>query len=152
MVQLVALYKALRKMSHTNFVWDSLTLSMYSYFNNVVVSIFTYINILMLFQYLQGKQQHEEGPIRAVIELCDGNPSEETQALLRSPDWPVEHLELTRLYGTNFDRVYINQIMLEEMDGNSHMYKAVDEGNSKLMRCTALAKNIALKAGAQSSY
>ncbi|KAL5010533.1 hypothetical protein ScPMuIL_012838 [Solemya velum] len=96
----------------------------------------------------QVKRQHEEGLIRAVSEPCDGNPSEETLALLRSLDRPVEHPELTRLYGTNFDAAYINQIMLEEMDGETHIYKAVDEGNSKLMRCTAVAKNIALKAGA----
>jgi hypothetical protein len=102
----------------------------------------------MLLQYLQVKRQHEEGLIRAVNELCDGNPSDETLAVLRSLDRPVEDPELTRLYGTNFDAAYINQIMLEEMDGESHTYKAVDQGNSKLLRCTAVAKTIALKAGA----
>jgi hypothetical protein len=36
--------------------------------------------------------------------------------------------DVTRLFGTNFDTAYVNQEMLEELEGDIFVFKAKDEG------------------------
>lgn len=72
--------------------------------------------------------------IRAVAELCDGSPSEETtklmlglsNPLLEDPDTPAIHL-----YGTNFEVDYLNHEKLLDDDGETQIkvYRAQDKGN-----------------------
>jgi hypothetical protein len=56
--------------------------------------------------------------IQAINELCDGSPTPETEAFLKSLDRPVlngQNQNTTFLLGTNFDVEYINQEKLDEM-------------------------------------
>lgn len=73
--------------------------------------------------------------IRAVNELCDGSPSEETIQFLRSLDRPlnVPDEEVTKLFGTNFDTCVINQDILEELAGEMVCFKAKDEGTKVVL-------------------
>lgn len=68
--------------------------------------------------------------IRAVKELCDGSPSEETMQFLSSLDRPlkVPDEEITKVFGTYFDTCVINQDILEELPGEMFCFKAKDEG------------------------
>ena len=74
-------------------------------------------------------RQNEADLITAVHELCDGTPSEETIVLLKSLDRPLlENINVTCLYGANFDVNYINHEKLEDMAGEELVFKAKDEG------------------------
>ncbi|KAK3091790.1 hypothetical protein FSP39_022639 [Pinctada imbricata] len=89
--------------------------------------------------------------IKAVHELCDGRPSEETIQFLRSLDRPLNASpeDITRLYGTNFDACVVNQDMLEQMNGEMFSFKAKDKGDiRKLLGCVA-PKTLLLKEGAK---
>ena len=73
--------------------------------------------------------------IRAVNELSDGSPSEETIQFLRSLDRPlnVPDEEVTKQFGTNFDTCVINQDILEELAGEMVCFKAKDEGTKVVL-------------------
>ncbi|XP_062600182.1 uncharacterized protein LOC134261804 [Saccostrea cucullata] len=94
-------------------------------------------------------RQSEPDLIRAVNELCDGSPSAETVALMRSLDRPLPcNSSPTFLFGTRFDVAFINQEMLEDMPGNAVCFKSQDEGDIRhLFRCDA-PKVLILKEGA----
>ena len=66
----------------------------------------------------------------AVKELCEGSPSAETIRLLKTLSEPMDVRadQITRLYGTNFDVRYVNEQMLDTFEGNTHVFKATDEG------------------------
>ena len=68
--------------------------------------------------------------IKAVNELCEGTPSTETEEFLKSLNRPLPNFtdDVTRLFGTNFDTAYVNQEMLEELEGDIFVFKAKDEG------------------------
>ena len=68
--------------------------------------------------------------MKAIKELCDGEPSEDTNALLRSLDRPIQNqdAEPTLLFGMNFDVNVMNQEKVELMTGQPKIYKAVDSG------------------------
>lgn len=67
--------------------------------------------------------------ILAVNELCDGSPSAETVALMKSLDRPLPYnTSPTFLFGTRFDVAFINQEMIEDMPGNAVCFKSEDEG------------------------
>ena len=68
--------------------------------------------------------------MKAIKELCDGEPSEDTNALLRSLDRPIQNQEAepTLLFGMNFDVNVMNQEKVELMPGQPKIYKAVDSG------------------------
>ena len=68
--------------------------------------------------------------IRAVNQLCDGMPSEETGQLMISLERPLDipAQQITRLFGTHFDARYVNQVMLEEIDEEMLVFRAEDEG------------------------
>ena len=68
--------------------------------------------------------------MKAIKELCDGEPSEDTNALLRSLDRPIQNqdAEPTLLFGMNFDVNVMNQEKVELMPGQPKIYKAVDSG------------------------
>lgn len=36
--------------------------------------------------------------------------------------------KITRLYGTNFDVRLINEQMIDDLEGNAHVFKSTDEG------------------------
>ena len=76
------------------------------------------------------RRQDEPALVKAVRELCDGEPSPETSQLLKSLDRPVKDttVEPTMLFGVNFDVDYMNHQKLDEMPGPAKMYKAVDTG------------------------
>jgi len=78
---------------------------------------------------MQVFRQREEDLIKAVHELCDGDPSNETLALMCSLDRPLpEDNDVTRLYGTNFDVNYVNHDMLDDMEGEYFTFRATDKG------------------------
>ena len=82
--------------------------------------------ISVIFQVIR---QNEADLITAVHELCDGAPSEDTIALLKTLDRPLpENTNITSLYGTNFDVNYINHEKLEDLAGEEFVFKAKDEG------------------------
>ena len=84
---------------------------------------------MYFFFIFQVVRQNEADLITAVHELCDGTPSEETILLLKSLDRPLpENINVTCLYGTNFDVNYINHEKLEDMAGEELVFKAKDEG------------------------
>ncbi|KAK3082509.1 hypothetical protein FSP39_008125, partial [Pinctada imbricata] len=100
---------------------------------------------------LEVLRQSESPLIKAVHELCDGRPSEETIQFLRSLDRPLNASpeDITRLYGTNFDACVVNQDMLEQMNGEMFSFKAKDKGDiRKLLGCVA-PKTLLLKEGAK---
>ncbi|XP_062613763.1 uncharacterized protein LOC134275497, partial [Saccostrea cucullata] len=74
------------------------------------------------------KRQNEPELVRAVTELCNGTPSEDTVQLLRSLDRTLpKNVEITRLYGTNFEINYINHECIEDENGLIFTYKAKNE-------------------------
>ncbi|CAC5359816.1 PIF1 [Mytilus coruscus] len=82
-----------------------------------------------MFGGIQVIRQNEADLIKAVHELCDGSPSEETVALLKSLDLPLPaNTKITSLYGTNFDVNFINHEKLEDLAGEEFVFKAKDEG------------------------
>jgi hypothetical protein len=74
-------------------------------------------------------RQTEPDLAKAVQELCDGSPTEATIQLLRSLTVMVPNENTIRLYGTNFDSRYMNEDLLDKMEGESQVFKAKDEGN-----------------------
>ena len=78
----------------------------------------------------QVRRQDEPGLVKAIKELCDGEPSEDTNALLRSLDRPIQNQEAepTLLFGMNFDVNVMNQEKVDLMPGQPKIYKAVDSG------------------------
>ncbi|CAC5424370.1 PIF1 [Mytilus coruscus] len=93
-------------------------------------------------------RQNEADLIKAVHELCDGSPSEETVALLKSLDRPLpDNTKITSLYGTNFDVNFINHEKLEDLAGEEFVFKAKDEGPQNLLASTNAAKTLVLKVG-----
>jgi hypothetical protein len=90
--------------------------------------------------------------IQAINELCDGSPTPETEAFLKSLDRPVlngQNQNTTFLLGTNFDVEYINQEKLDEMiPGQSKYFRSTDTGRSELLRSCAACKVLTLKVGA----
>ena len=73
--------------------------------------------------------QNEPDLIRAVNQLCDGCPDKQTEALLKGLRRELDDDEdVCRLYGTNFDATYVNQLYLDELDGEMFTYKATDKG------------------------
>ncbi|KAK3094086.1 hypothetical protein FSP39_024037 [Pinctada imbricata] len=104
-----------------------------------------------VFGGMQVLRQSESPLIKAVHELCDGRPSEETIQFLRSLDRPLNASpeDIMRLYGTNFDACVVNQDMLEQMNGEMFSFKAKDKGDiRKLLGCVA-PKTLLLKEGAK---
>ncbi|XP_069103900.1 uncharacterized protein [Argopecten irradians] len=94
-------------------------------------------------------RQNEEDLVQAIHELCDGDPSKETEQLLRRLSRPLHNaVDVVKLFGTNFDADYINHEMLNSIDGNDKVYKSVDEGEVKLLMHSAAPKNLLLKVGA----
>ena len=74
-------------------------------------------------------RQSEADLIAAVHELCDGSPSPETILMLKSLDRPLpDTVTPTLLFGTRFDVNYINQMKIEDMQGQAVFFKAKDEG------------------------
>ncbi|CAG2255010.1 PIF1 [Mytilus edulis] len=74
-------------------------------------------------------RQNEADLIKAVHELCDCSPSEETDALLKSLDRPLpDNTKMTSLYWTNFDVNFINHEKLVDLAGEECVFKAKDEG------------------------
>ncbi|XP_071143980.1 uncharacterized protein [Mytilus edulis] len=89
--------------------------------------------------------------IKAVNQLCDGMPDEQTVSFLKQLDRPlnVPNHEVTKLFGTNFDAQFINHEMLEEIDEDLVVYKAEDEGNVRILRDCVAPKSLLLKKGAK---
>lgn len=79
---------------------------------------------------LKVKRQEEPLLITAVRELCDGNPTPDTDAFLRSLDRPIENhnVDPVLLFGTNFDVDYWNQEKIDSIQGQAKTYRAVDSG------------------------
>ncbi|XP_069114583.1 uncharacterized protein [Argopecten irradians] len=91
-------------------------------------------------------RQNEEDLVQTIHELCDGDPSKETEQLLRRLIRPLHNaVDVVKLFGTNFDADYINHEMLNSIDGNDKVYKSVDEGEVKLLMHSAAPKNLLLK-------
>ncbi|VDI26224.1 Hypothetical predicted protein [Mytilus galloprovincialis] len=92
-------------------------------------------------------RQHEVLPIKAVNQLCDGMPDDQTVDFLKQLDRPlnVPSNDITRLYGTNFDAQYMNQIILEDLEEELVVYKGEEEGNIHLLRDCVVPKNLLLK-------
>ena len=76
------------------------------------------------------KRQDEPQLVKAVKELCEGRPSEETSILLKSLDRPISNIEAdpVMLFGVNFDVEYMNQERIEAMQGLPTIYTATDSG------------------------
>jgi len=84
--------------------------------------------VITYFSYFRWRDEADlHFVITAVHELCDGTPSEEIIVLLKSLNRP-ENINVTCLYGTNFDVNYINHEKLEDMAGEELVFKAKDEG------------------------
>ena len=79
---------------------------------------------------LKVRRQDEPELVKAVRELCDGEPSAETNLLLKSLDRPIQNRDAdpTMLFGVNFDVDFMNQEKLDAMPGLPKIYKAVDSG------------------------
>jgi ATP-dependent DNA helicase PIF1 len=96
------------------------------------------------------QRQKEPDLIKAVQELCDGNPSESTKSLISSLQRPIDSTgHPIHLVGTNLSASILNASMLEaEGDTDITEYRSVDEGPaSKLGKCSAV-KVLRLKVGA----
>lgn len=65
--------------------------------------------------------------MKAVRELCDGDPSVDTNNFLASLDRPIEG-DATLLFGTNFDADFVNQEKLDDLVGEQRLYRATDSG------------------------
>ena len=67
--------------------------------------------------------------VKAINQLCDGCPDEETEQFLKSLSRPLqEDLNVCRLFGTKFDAAYINQVYLDAAPGDPVTFRAHDEG------------------------
>ncbi|KAK3085252.1 hypothetical protein FSP39_000710 [Pinctada imbricata] len=93
-------------------------------------------------------RQSEVALINAVHELCDGKPSTQTEAFLRSFDRDVQCQSVTRLFGTNFEVDYVNSLFLEENLGNEMIYLAVDTGDRHYLMKSGAPRKLILKVGA----
>ena len=79
------------------------------------------------------RRQDEPLLIQAIKELCDGNPTENTHAFLRSLDRQVaDETDPVMLFGTNFDVDFWNQEKLDSMPGQAKMYRSIDSGMMKI--------------------
>ena len=68
--------------------------------------------------------------ITAINELCDGNPSQQTLTLLRNLKDPLpDNVDIVRLFGITLDVKFVNQQVLDEVEGEQFTFKATDEGN-----------------------
>ena len=80
-------------------------------------------------------RQTEENLIKAVQELCDGTPSNDTISFLRGLDRELtavpENAAVTYLFGKRFDVQMYNQMMLDEMPGEQKVFLSDDEGISR---------------------
>ena len=87
-----------------------------------------FVCILSLFSKV--KRQDEPQLVKAVRELCDGEPSAETNILLKSLDRPLKNNDAkpVMLFGVNFDVDFMNQDKLDAMQGLPKIYRAVDSG------------------------
>lgn len=73
--------------------------------------------------------------VRAINELCDGNPSTETEQLLQRLSRPIHNPDnVVKLFGTNFDADYVNHEILDSIPGNEKVFKSVDEGKCSSKR------------------
>ncbi|XP_067656502.1 uncharacterized protein [Haliotis asinina] len=81
-------------------------------------------------------RQTERDLISAINELCDGCPTEETHNLMESLRRPLQYGEgqppPVRIYGTNFEVEFENFCKMNEMDGEIHLFKAKDSGETNL--------------------
>ena len=65
--------------------------------------------------------------MQAIKELCDGNPSQQTHAFLRSLDRPIAaQEEPIMLFGTNFDVDFWNQEKIDAMPAEARHYRSQD--------------------------
>ncbi|KAL3841440.1 hypothetical protein ACJMK2_019590 [Sinanodonta woodiana] len=93
-------------------------------------------------------RQKENDLIQAVNELCNGEPSKETEALLKGMGEPLSGDEpIVRIFGTNFDVDYYNQLFLDSADGIQRIYKAKDEGQKIYLQRSSVPKILVLKEG-----
>ena len=76
------------------------------------------------------RRQYEADLVTAVNELCNGTPSDQTIQMLKELSRPLENIpddNKTRLLGTNFDARYMNEEMLDGLQGDVHIFRATDE-------------------------
>ena len=99
-----------------------------------LILFFTLIYIYICYVInLQVLRQDEPVLVKAARELCEGEPSEETEQFLRlqNRDLPQDDddKEITRLYGINFDVDCVNEDFLDDLPGEEMRYIAKDPGN-----------------------
>lgn len=90
--------------------------------------------------------------IRVINELCDGNPTEETEEFVKSLDRPLQNIpnnDIQYLFGTNFDVEFMNQEKLDELiPGPPKYFRSLDTGKVDLLHKIVACKVLSVKVGA----
>ena len=83
--------------------------------------------------------QQEADLIRAVNELCVGNPSAEMERLMEKLSRPLQDpTNAVHIFGTNLDVDFYNHQQLALLPGNQRIYQSTDKLDTQLLKhCTA---------------
>ena len=86
--------------------------------------------------------------INAINELCLGQPTDYTIAMLHSLSRPIKHTDDTvYIFGMNFDVNYFNHIKLQEVNAPLSKFTSKDKGPRKYMKLTNAPRLLGLKVG-----
>ena len=87
-------------------------------------------------------RQNELDLIKAVNELCNGNPSKDTEDLLRSLKRPLsDYTDAVYIFGTNQDCDFLNDMELDKIDSPKRKYTAIDDGKLNFSKFTDVSTN-----------
>ena len=93
-------------------------------------------------------RQNEKDLIKAVNELCDGTPSQETEDLLRSLKRPLpDYTDALYIFGTNQDCSYFNELQLDKINSPEVKYISIDDEESQIFKNCPAPRKLVLKMG-----
>ena len=93
-------------------------------------------------------RQKEVDFIRAINEVCEGNPSPRTHQLLLQLKKPlVEDMKPLYIFGTNYNVDFFNYMMLEKVNGQEQIFTSDDSGTKLSYKRCGANKYVLLKTG-----
>ena len=109
---------------------------MYAFQSEICTKVFPHKIKLEVVQ-----RQQEADLIRAVNELCVGNPSDEMEKLMEKLSRPLQDpTDAVHIFGTNLDVDFYNHQQLALVPGNQRIHQSTDKLDTQLLKhCTAPA-------------
>ena len=91
-------------------------------------------------------RQKELDFIRAINELCEGNPSPRTDQLMCSLKKDLTtHFQPLYIFGTNYDVEFFNHMKLQQLQGQDILFTSEDNGDKVYFRRCGANKYLLLK-------